>query len=38
MIGAYGGTKGGFSSMNSFGAGGGEGGIQNVMKIAKMFM
>ncbi|KAL8997876.1 MAG: hypothetical protein Q9169_002958 [Polycauliona sp. 2 TL-2023] len=38
LIGSYGGGKGGYESMSSFGGRGGEGGIQSAMKLAKMFM
>ncbi|KAL8807507.1 MAG: hypothetical protein Q9182_000672 [Xanthomendoza sp. 2 TL-2023] len=38
LVGGYGGGRGAYDSMSSFSAGGGEGGIQSVMNIAKMFM
>lgn len=38
LIGGYGGGRGGYDSMRSFGGGASDGGIQSVMKIAKMFM
>lgn len=38
VMGGYGGSKRGFSSMSSFAGGGSEGGMQSVMNIAKMFM
>ena len=38
LIGGYGTGRGGYDSMSSFRGGAGDGGIQSVMKIAKMFM
>lgn len=38
LVGGYGSGRGGYDSMNSFGGGGNDGGLQTVMKITKMFM
>ncbi|KAL8914636.1 MAG: hypothetical protein Q9171_000817 [Xanthocarpia ochracea] len=38
LVGGYGGGRAGYDSISSFSGEGSEGGIQTVMKIAKMFM
>ncbi|KAI4286259.1 MAG: hypothetical protein L6R38_000025 [Xanthoria sp. 2 TBL-2021] len=38
LVGGYGGGRAGYDSMSNFSGGGGDGGIQSAMKIAKMFM
>ncbi|KAI4244778.1 MAG: hypothetical protein L6R42_010364, partial [Xanthoria sp. 1 TBL-2021] len=38
LVGGYGRGRARYDSMNGFSGGGGDGGIQSAMKIAKMFM